>query len=144
MNKAAIMAVIMTCLALNAHAVSIDNVTCVTDKTEYTQGERVAIRIKNNSRDDIKITDRIYVDGGFALIEIKRIDGTWKAIELFAAANIVTWKTLRKGESHVYIWNTKGYNRSDTTAVPGVYRVTFNNGIVSNQFSVTPEKKLFH
>ena len=61
---------------------------------------------------------------------------TWHAIELYIAANVITFKTLKKGESHVYIWKTVGYNRMDTVAVPGTYRIIFNNGIMSNQFLI--------
>ena len=63
-------------------------------------------------------------------------DNTWKAIELFATANIITPKTLKKNGYHVYAWETKGYNRNDTVAIPGTYRVILQRGIKSNQFSV--------
>ncbi len=58
------------------------------------------------------MVDRNVIDGGFAVIETKQKDGTWKPIELYAVANIITFNTLEKGASHEYIWNTKGYNKS--------------------------------
>lgn len=76
------------------------------------------------------------IDGGFATIEIKQDDGTWGAIELFAAANVIMFKTLKPGDSHVHIWRTMGYNRSNTLAAPGTYRILFNNGLCSIQFGI--------
>jgi len=133
---------IVTVISLNSDAVAFDKILCITDKIAYIQGEKVVIKITNNSKKDIKIFDRKYIDGGFAVIEIKQNDGTWKSIELYAAANIITFKTLKKGDSHVYIWNTKGYNRSDTSAVPGIYRVIFGNGMVSNQFTINGSENI--
>jgi hypothetical protein len=114
---------------------AVGQITCVTDKIDYYQGDKVLITVTNDSNDDIEIPDRKYIDGGFAKIEINN-DNTWKAIELFAAANIFTPKTLKKYRYHVYVWETKGYNRNDTLAIPGVYRVIFQNRIISNLFSV--------
>jgi hypothetical protein len=130
------MSAILTIVSLNSDAIAFDKTPCITDKIAYIQGENVIIKITNNSNKDINIVDRKYIDGGFAVIEIKQNDGTWKSIELYAAANIITFNTLKKGDSHVYIWNTKGYNRCDTLATPGIYRVVFGNGIVSNQFRI--------
>src|SRR3990172_7105775 len=113
----------------------VGQIMCVTDKIDYYQGDKVLITITNYSNDDIEIPDRKYIDGGFVKIEMKN-DNTWKAIELVAAANIITAKTLKKNGYHVYVWETKGYNRNDTLAIPGTYRVIFQNGIISNQFSV--------
>lgn len=131
-----IISAILTIVSMNSDAIASDEIPCVTDKIEYFQGENVIIKITNNSIKDINIVDRKYIDGGFAVIEIKQNDGTWKSIELYAAANIITFNKLKKGDSHVYIWKTKGYNRSDTLATPGFYRVVFGNGIVSNQFTI--------
>ena len=130
------MSAILTIVSLNSDAIAFDKIPCNTNKIEYIQGENVIIKITNNSIRDINIVGRKYIDGGFAVIEIKQKDGTWKSIELYAAANIIMFNTLKKGDSHEYIWNTKGYNRSDTLATPGVYRVVFGNGIVSNQFTI--------
>lgn len=123
-------------LIQNAHAIDSNKVVCVTDKKTYQQGENVIATITNDSSYEISIADRKYVDGGFATIEMKHNDGTWHAIELYAAANIITFKTLKKGESHVYIWKTIGYNRKDTVAVSGTYKIITNNNIVSNQFII--------
>ena len=126
MKIIAIMAVMFACFAINAKAIDINNVECFTDRKEYVQGENVIINVKNNSKDDVLIVNRDVIDGGFAIIEIKCKDDKCKAIELISAANITTFKTLKNGDSHIYIWKTKGYNRSDTLAVPGVYRVILN------------------
>jgi hypothetical protein len=133
MKAISIMFAIVALAASDTYAVG--KITCVTDKIEYYQGDKVLITITNDSKDDIEIPDRKYIDGGFAKIEINN-DNTWKAIELFAAANVITPKILKINGYHVYVWETKGYNRNDTLAIPGTYRVIFQNGIISNQFSV--------
>ena len=152
-----IVSAILTIISLNSDAIAFDKIPCITDKKEYIQGENVKIKITNNFNQAINIVDRKYIDGGFAVIEIKQKDGTWKSIELYAAANIITFNTLilknrdwaffmfiklKKGDSHVYIWITKGYNRSDTLAIPGVYRVVFSNGMVSNQFTINVSENI--
>ena len=45
---------------LNVNAAG--EVTCVTDKTGYYQGEQVLITITNNSSEDIEIPDIEYID----------------------------------------------------------------------------------
>jgi len=132
----------LTIVLLNSDAIAFDKILCITDKIAYIQGENVIIKTTNNSILDINIVDRKYIDGGFAVIEIKQNDSTWKPIELYAAANITTFNTLKKGDSHVYIWRTKGYNRNDTLAAPGIYRVVLGNGIVSNQFTINVSKNI--
>lgn len=136
MNTIAFIIWICFLLIYNAHAIDTHKVICVTDKETYQQGEDVVVTISNNASDEITIVDRKYIDGGFATIEIKDKDGTWHAIELYAAANVVSPRTLRKGESHVYIWKTIGYNRMDIVAASGAYRIIFHNGIISNQFFI--------
>jgi len=137
-KKKTMMFIIGICFLLvcNTHAVDTNKVSCVTDKETYQQGEDVVVTITNNASDEITIVDRKYIDGGFATIEMMHNDGTWHAIELCAAANVVSPRTLRKRESHVYIWKTIGYNRMDTVAVSGAYRIIFHNGIISNQFFI--------
>jgi hypothetical protein len=124
-------------LISDTHAIDTNKVVCVTDKETYQQGENVMVKITDNSSDEITIADRKYIDGGFATIEMMHNDGTWRPIELYAAANITSFRTLKKGESHVYIWKTIGYNRIDTVAVSGAYKIIFHNGIISNQFFIT-------
>jgi hypothetical protein len=130
------MSAMLTIVFLNSEAIAFDKILCITDRIAYIQGENIIIKITNDSSKDINIVDKKYIDGGFAVIEIKQNDGTWRFIELYAAANITTFKMLKKGDSHVYIWRTKGYNRNDTLAVPGIYRVVFGNGLVTNQFTI--------
>ena len=115
-------------------------VDCSTERKEYVQGDSVLIHIKNNSSDSVRVVDRDYVDGGFAAIEIKGKEEAWEAIELIAAANIITFKTLSTGEYHDYIWKTRGYNRSDTLAIPGVYRIVFSESIKTNEFLIEPPR----
>ena len=142
MNIISIMSVFLTIVSFNSVAIAFDKILCATDKMAYIQGENVIIKITNNSIKDIKMVDRKYIDGGFAVIEVKQNDGTWKSIELYAAANIITFNTLKKGDSHVYIWRTKGYNRNDTLATPGIYRVILGNDIVSNQFKINVSRNI--
>ena len=132
-NAIALIFGIWVILIHDAYAIDTNKVVCVTDKETYRQGQNVMVTITNNSTDEITIVDREYIDGGFATIEMKDNDGTWHAIELYAAANITTFRTLKKGESHGYMWKTVGYNRMDTVAVSGAYKIRFNNGIISNQ-----------
>lgn len=136
MKKIAIVSVIFTCFVINANAIDSNNIECFTDKKEYAQGEHVIIQVKNNSKNDVDIVNRDSIDGGFATIEIKSKDDKWESIELIVAANIITIKTLKSGDSHIYTWKTKGYNRSDTLAIPGVYRITLNMGIQTNEFKI--------
>ena len=137
-KKNTIAVVIGTCLLLihDAHAIETKKGICVTGKVTYQQGEEVVVMVTNNSIEEISIADRKYIDGGFATIEMKHNDGTWHSIELYAAANITTFRTLRKGESYGYLWRTVGFNRMDTVAVAGEYRIIFHNGIISNQFFI--------
>jgi len=127
----------------DAHAIDTSKVACVTDKKTYQQGDNVMVTITNNSSDEIAIADRKYIDGGFATIEMQHNDGTWHAIELYAAANITSLRTLKKEESHGYIWKTVGYNRMDTVAVSGAYKIILNNGIISNQFFITDRMRSY-
>jgi hypothetical protein len=136
MNRTAIIGCIIPCLAWNVYAMDIERITCATDRLEYKQGESVVIKVTNNSSEDIILCDRIYIDGGFAVIERKTYGEAWKPIELFAVANIITTKALKPGEYHTYTWNTKGYNRSDTLALPGLYRIIFQERIISNHFVI--------
>jgi hypothetical protein len=137
MNMIAFIIGIWFILIPDAHAIDTNKVVCVTDKETYQQGENVMVTITNNSSDEITIVDRKYIDGGFATIKTMHNDGTWHAIELYAAANITSFRTLKKEASHGYIWKTVGYNRMDTVAAPGAYKIIFNNGIISNRFFIT-------
>lgn len=128
--------VILIYLGNYAGTMDLKNIECYTDKKEYIQGDNVAIHIRNNSADNLQIVNRNIIDGGFATIEIKLEEDKWKTVELITAANIITFKTLKRGDSHTYIWKTKGYNRSDTLAIPGAYRIILNIGIRTNEFKI--------
>ena len=55
---------------------------------------------------------------------------------MFAAAAVSISKVLKPGHSHVYIWKTIGYNRSDTIADVGIYRILFGYETYTNQFEI--------
>jgi hypothetical protein len=110
--------------------------TYVTDKAVYTQGEIVWISVTNVSSAPQAIVDRAHVDGGFATIEIQKEDGHWRHIELYAAANVTTFRILRPGEGYQYLWQTIGYNRAETMAVPGTYRISFGQPVYTNVFEI--------
>jgi hypothetical protein len=69
-------------------------------------------------------------------LRFEQHDGTWNEIELSAVANIIVTKALKPGDSSVCIWKTINYNRNDTLAAPGTHRISFKNGIRSNQFEI--------
>ncbi len=116
-------------------------ITCITDKMEYEQGEDVHITVTNISDEDVFMIDRKYVDAGVATIERKDHEGKWKAIELYAAATASVSKILKPGDSHTYIWRTIGYNRSDTIAEPGTYRISFSKYIHTNEFRIKQKQR---
>lgn len=109
---------------------------CVTDKRKYKQGENVRVTLTNMSHENIFIIERTYIDAGVATIERKNKEGKWKAIELYAAAAASVSKMLKPGEVHFYIWKTRGYNRSDTIAEPGIYRIVFSKEVYTNEFQI--------
>ena len=135
-SMATILIGIIIIMVPNVNAADFERITCFTDKIVYEPGEIVIVTVNNTTSGEIYVTDREYIDGGFATIEIKNNDGTWDPIELIAAANITTLKKLTEGDSHRYIWKTIGYNRSDTIAVPGLYRISIYNTIYTNQFEI--------
>jgi hypothetical protein len=112
------------------------SLVCFTDKKMYIQGEKVSVTLTNISDYPAFIIDRKYIDAGVGTIERKDHEGQWKPIELYAAATAAVSKILKQGESHTYIWRTVGYNRSDTIAKPGIYRIRFSPNIHTNEFQV--------
>ena len=110
--------------------------TYVTDKAVYTQGEIVWITVTNVSSAPQAIVDGAHVDGGFATIEIRTEDGHRRHIELYAVANVTTFRTLKPGERYQYRWQTIGYNRADTVAPPGTYRISFGRPLYTNSFQI--------
>lgn len=110
----------------------------VTDKTTYIQGEIVYITVKNISDLPVMIVDRRHLDGGFATIETRSRDGQWQNVELYAAANVTTFRTLPPGERYEYLWQTIGYNRAVTVAPPGTYRISFGQPVYTNPFEIKP------
>jgi hypothetical protein len=109
-----------------------------TDKTVYAQGEIVHITVTNISALPFTIADRRHLDGGFATIETRSRDGQWQNVELYAAANVTTFRTLHPGERYEYLWQTIGYNRAETVAPPGTYRISFGQPVYTNLFEIKP------
>jgi hypothetical protein len=109
---------------LNAYTAG--EVTCVTDKIEYYQGEQVLITITNNSNKDMEIPDREYIDGRFArpTREIKlKIGRAWKAMTIVGTMDDMRTKVLKTNESHVYKLKLHTIEESmdETTSIPGLY-----------------------
>jgi hypothetical protein len=118
------MIAILLFAALNANAMS--EVTCVTDKIVYYQGEQVLITITNNSSEYIEIPDREYIDGRFArpASEIKlKIGRAWKAMTIVGTLDDIRTKALKTNESHVYKLKLQTMDESmnERTSIPGLY-----------------------
>jgi hypothetical protein len=107
-----------------------------TDRTVYTQGDTVTITVTNNSDAPVAIVDRVHIDGGFATIEKQAQNGEWQVVELYAAANLTVSRALGPGERYQYLWQTVGYNRADTIASPGTYRIGFGQSVYTNPFEI--------
>jgi len=112
-----------------------------TDKASYVQGDVVMITVTNRSDAPVPVVDRIQVDGGFATLERLDPGGRWKPVELIAAANVTTFRMLRPGERHRYRWPTVGYNRADSVAAPGTYRIRFGPVGTTRPFAVRADSK---
>ena len=119
-----------------ATAAEVAVLSCRTDKPIYTQGENVILTVANMSGQDVSIIDRSGIDAGVATIERRDAENGWNAIELYAAAAPSVFKVLKPGEQHVYVWSTIGYNRSDTVAPEGTYRIHLGNDAYSNTFEI--------
>jgi hypothetical protein len=109
---------------LNANAAG--EVTCVTDKIGYYQGEQVLITVTNNSSEDMEIPDREYIDGRFArpAREIKlKIGRAWKAMTIVGTVDDIRTKVLKINESHIYKLKLQTIDESmhETTSIPGLY-----------------------
>jgi hypothetical protein len=147
-----IMVAIMSIVAQNTNA--MDKVTCVTDKTEYYQGEEVFITITNNSDGDIEIPDRKYIDGRFAMpaLEMKLKNGNiYKTMKMIMTVDRIDTIKLLIKESRVYILRlmTIDESRKEMVSIPGVYarpgtyKVIFHDTyklfpfeIMSNEFTI--------
>ncbi len=107
-----------------------------TERSFYTQGDIVRITVTNTSDAPVAIVDRVHIDGGFATLERQAKNGQWRVVELYAAANVTVFRALGPGERHQYLWQTVGYNRADTIAPPGTYRISFGQPVYSNPFEI--------
>jgi hypothetical protein len=110
-----------------------------TDRAVYTQGDVVRITVANTSDAPAAIVDRANIDGGFATIERQAENGQWRVIELYAAANVAVFRALEPGGRCQYLWPTVGYNRADTIAQPGTYRIHFGTLVYTNPFEIKPK-----
>jgi hypothetical protein len=107
-----------------------------TDRKAYVQGDVVTITVTNASEASVTIVERPRIDGGFAAVEKRSDDGRWQAIELYAVANVIISRTLAPGARHQYVWPTVGYNRADSIADPGTYRIRFGQSTQTNPFEI--------
>lgn len=107
-----------------------------TDRAVYTQGDVVKISVTNTSDAPVAIVDRTHIDGGFSAIEKQVENGQWRVIELYAAANVIIFRALEPGARHQHLWQTVGYNRPDTIAPPGTYRINFGHRWYTNPFEI--------
>ncbi len=122
---------------IRREAVSVETkLKALTSGEVYRQGDNVYVTVTNISDHNVEIVDRQFIDSGFAKVEKKDDKGEWEKIELFAVANVIVSRTLKPRESHVYIWRTAGYNRNDTTAAPGIYRIDLGDQTYTNDFEI--------
>ena len=107
-----------------------------TDKRVYRQGDVVKITVTNVSDVATPIVNRPVVDGGFAVLEIKSEEGQWKPVELVAASDVHTFRSLGPGEHHEYVWQTMREVRGDVAASPGTYRIGFGRPFYTHPFEI--------
>ncbi|MBL8921205.1 MAG: hypothetical protein JNJ54_20245 [Myxococcaceae bacterium] len=117
--------------------------TLATDRSSYVQRDVVKLVVTNTSSAPVDVVERPELDGSFATIELRTAGGQWRAIDLIAVANVFTRRPLKPGERVEYRWRTLGYNRFDTLAQPGLYRIRLGAAGPSNAFEVVaaPSKK---
>ncbi len=109
---------------------------CYMNRIDDQRGDNVQVTVRNISNQEVAIADRVIIDSSFATIERESASSDWQAIELYAVANILLFKSLKPNESRVYVWPTIGYNRSDARAEPGMFRIRFSSGSCTNQFEI--------
>ena len=107
-----------------------------TDKRVYRQGDVVKITVTNVSNVATPIVDRPVVDGGFAVLEIKSEEGQWKPVELVAASDVHTFRSLGPGEHYEYVWLTTKEVRGNVAASSGTYRIGFGRPFYTHPFEI--------
>jgi hypothetical protein len=107
-----------------------------TDRRVYRQGDMVRITVTNVSNVATPIVNRSVVDGGFAVLEIKTEEGQWKPVELVAASDVHTFRSLGPGEHHEYVLQTTREARGDVAALPGTYRIGFGRPFYTHPFEI--------
>lgn len=116
--------------------------TLATDRPSYAQRDVVTLIVTNTSSRPVDVVDRPELDGSFATIEQRTASGQWRAIDLIAVANVFTSRPLEPGSRVEYRWRTLGYNRADTLAPAGTYRIRLGASGPSNSFElVAPAKQ---
>lgn len=115
-------------LSISTVVAAPTNMSCLTDKTLYHQGERVHVTVTNNSKGILKVPDQEYIDGRFArpASEVKLKDGRiWKTMKMVRTTSVIRTKNLRENESHTYVLRlmTLDESRNDTLSTPGMYLV---------------------
>ena len=124
------------------------NITCVTDKTSYSQGEKVLITVTNNSKEILNIPDYEYIDGHFArpAVGVNLKDTTiWKTMKMPKSSGAFQTKSLKQNESHVYAMRLLRENEHISTPsielMPNTYKVIFHTE--NNQFPFALETNEF-
>lgn len=107
-----------------------------TDRRVYRQGDVVKITVTNVSNVATPIVDRPVVDGGFAVLEIKSEEGQWKPVELVAASDVHTFRSLGPGEHYEYVWLTTKEVRGNVAAPSGTYRIGFGRPFYTHPFEI--------
>jgi hypothetical protein len=107
-----------------------------TDKRVYSQGDVVKITVTNVSDVATPIVNRPVVDGGFAVLEIKAADGLWKPVELVAASDLHTFRSLGPGEQYEYVWQTIKEYGGHLAPPTGTYRIGFGRPFYTHPFEI--------
>ncbi len=107
-----------------------------TDKRVYRQGDVIKITVTNVSDVATPIVNRSVVDGGFAVLESKTEAGQWKPVELVAASEVHTFRSLGPGEQYEYVWQTTRETRGDVAVPPGTYRIGFGRPFYTHPFEI--------
>ncbi|MET0513940.1 MAG: hypothetical protein ABW047_01235 [Nitrospiraceae bacterium] len=107
-----------------------------TDRRVYHQGDVVRITVTNVSNVPTPIVNTPLVDGGFAVLEIKTQEGQWKPVELVAATDVHSFRSLGPGEQYEYVWKATREAHGEVTVRPGTYRIGFGRPFYTHPFEI--------
>ena len=127
---------ILIFLSVNLSTADTGKIECTTNKQEYELDEYVQIILTNNTASNIQFVNRSKIDGGFATVQIKQANQSWKTIPIIVAANITTFEILKPKESHSYWWHISRLNQEMVPIVSGKYRIVLNIGVQTNEFTI--------